>query len=151
MFDFLSQKFSSIFSPLRDSRKLTENNIQEALGQVQEALLEADVPYNVVQHFIQSLKDEVIGQRVAAALKPSEQLLKIVQDKIIAFLGGDSGLFTFSFPSVVMVMGLQGSGKTTTVGKLAYKIKKDAAKVNREKKDPYCFGRFLPSCCDRPA
>lgn len=134
MFDFLSQKFSSLFSRLEGAQKLTEANIQEAIDQVQEALLEADVPYNVVQSFTQLVKSEVVGNKVVASLKPSEQLLKVVQDKIITFLGGDVSSFSFSFPSVVMVMGLQGSGKTTTLGKLAYKIKKDTEKERTAKK-----------------
>src|SRR5437762_2081249 len=93
MFDFLSQKFSSIFSGLESAQKLTESNIQEALGQVQEALLEADVPYSVVQTFIASVKNDVIGREIVASLKPSEQLLKVVQTKIVEFLGGDDASF----------------------------------------------------------
>jgi signal recognition particle subunit SRP54 len=133
MFDFLSQKFSSLFSGLNET-KLTEKNIQDALVQVQDALLEADVPYNVVQSFTQSLKDEVIGQKITASLKPAEQFLKIVQDKIIIFLGSEASTFAISYPSIVMVMGLQGSGKTTTIGKLAYKLKKDAEKEGKTRK-----------------
>lgn len=130
MFDFLSQKFSSLFSGLESTKKLTEQNIQEALETVQEALLEADVPYGVVQTFIASVKNDVVGQKIVGALKPAEQLMTVVQRKIIDFLGGDDATSSFSFPSTVMVMGLQGSGKTTTIGKLAYKIKKDAEKNN---------------------
>jgi signal recognition particle subunit SRP54 len=128
MFDFLSQKFSSIFSHLDDSKKLTESNIQEAIVQVEEALLEADVPYGVVQTFIQSVKNDVVGQKIVGALKPAEQLMSVVQNKIIDFLGGSDAAFSFSFPATIMVMGLQGSGKTTTIGKLVYRIKKDADK-----------------------
>lgn len=134
MFDFLSQKFSSLFSGLEGSKKLTEQNIQETLDMVQEALLEADVPYNVVQTFIASVKQDAIGQKVIGALKPAEQLMSVVQHKIVDFLGGDNAEISFTSPSIVMVMGLQGSGKTTTVGKLAYKIKKDAEKSNITKK-----------------
>lgn len=134
MFDFLSQKFTSLFSQLEGADTLTELTVQETLNNVQEALLEADVPYQVVRSFIQAVKDEVLGSKVVGSLKPAEHLLKIVQDKIVAFLGDEAALFQASFPSIVMVMGLQGSGKTTTVGKLAYKIKKDAAKNNQTKK-----------------
>ncbi len=134
MFDFLSQKFSSIFSGLEGAKRLTEGNIQESLNQVQEALLEADVPYNVVQTFIAAVKNDVIGREVIASLKPAEQLLSIVQAKIVEFLGGDNASFSLSFPSIIMVMGLQGSGKTTTIGKLAYKIKKDAQQSGKSKK-----------------
>lgn len=126
MFDFLSQKFSSLFSGLSDAKTLTEQNIQQALETVQEALLEADVPYGVVQTFIESVKADAVGQKVIGSLKPAEQLMSVVQHKIVDFLGGADTKESFFSPSTVMVMGLQGSGKTTTIGKLAYKIKKDA-------------------------
>jgi signal recognition particle subunit SRP54 len=134
MFDFLSEKLSSLFSGLGDAKKLTEQNIQDALETVQDALLEADVPYGVVQTFIASVKTEAVGQKVIGSLKPAEQLMSVVQRKIIDFLGGDSASSSFLYPSTVMVMGLQGSGKTTTIGKLAYKIKKDAEKNKITKK-----------------
>lgn len=134
MFDFLSQKFSSLFSHLSESKTLTQDNIAQTIDSVQAALLEADVPYNVVVQFIESVKNEVIGQKIINKLKPAEQLMKVVQDKLIDFLGGQDKAFSFSFPATIMVMGLQGSGKTTTIGKLAYKIKKDAEKNNNAKK-----------------
>src|SRR5579872_2078618 len=115
MFDFLSHKFSSLFSRLESSKTLTESAIQETMDQVQEALLEADVPYGVVQSFTQGVKDEVVGSKAIGSLKPSEQLLTVVQKKIVDFLGGDVSSFEIAFPSIVMVMGLQGSGKTTTL------------------------------------
>jgi signal recognition particle subunit SRP54 len=130
MFDFLSQKFSSLFSALGDSKKLTEQNIQDTLMSVEQALLEADVPYGVVQTFIAAVKQDVVGQKIVGALKPAEQLMMVVQRKVVEFLGGSDAAFSFSFPLTVMVMGLQGSGKTTTIGKLAYKIKKDTAQNN---------------------
>lgn len=113
---------------------LTEDAIQHALDTVTESLLEADVPYSVVQEFIASVRSEVVGQKIMSALKPSEQLMKVVRDKINDFLGGKDMSFSLSFPATIMVMGLQGSGKTTTIGKLAYKIKKDAEKNNSAKK-----------------
>ena len=134
MFDFLSEKFSSLFSSLSESSSITENNIEETLCAVEAGLLEADVPYGVVQQFVESVKKEVVGQKVIAQLKPAEQLMKVVQDKIIDFLGGQERAFSLSFPATIMVMGLQGSGKTTTIGKLAYKIKKDTEKNNQIKK-----------------
>lgn len=134
MFDFLSQKFSSLFSGLGDAKKLTEQNIQEALETVQEALLEADVPYAVVQTFIASVKNDAVGQKVMGALKPAEQLMMVVRSKIVEFLGGNDASNTFSYSATIMVMGLQGSGKTTTIGKLAYKIKQDAEKNRVTKK-----------------
>jgi len=134
MFDFLSQKFSSLFSSMENNYQLTESSISDTLAEVHNALLEADVPYDVVESFTQSIRQEVVGYEPIAGLTPSEQLLKIVQEKIILFLGGESITTQFTFPSVIMVMGLQGSGKTTTLGKLAYKIKKDAEKESISKK-----------------
>ncbi len=134
MFDFLSQKFSSLFSQLEESKKLTEGNIQEALITVENSLLEADVPYGVVQQFIESVRKEVVGQKIIAKLKPVEQLMKVVEDKIIEFLGGQDMAFAFTFPATIMVMGLQGSGKTTTIGKIAYKIKKENEKAGKAQK-----------------
>ena len=135
MFDFLSQKFSSIFSKLTGKAKLTEENIEEALQKVQDALIGADVPYDIVQEFTQSVKTEVLGQKVTKALKPGEQFIKIVHERLLAFLGGDGGTtFSFQIPSVVMVMGLQGSGKTTTLGKLANYVQNQAKKRGKNRK-----------------
>jgi signal recognition particle subunit SRP54 len=135
MFDFLSQKFSSFYSYLTGQHKLTEKNIDEALIKVQDTFLEADVPYAVVQDFITHIKQEVVGQKVFASLKPAELLMKIVHDKVLLFLGGASGVdFNFQIPSVIMVMGLQGAGKTTTIGKLVYYLKEQAQKKNKTRK-----------------
>lgn len=134
MFDFLSQKFSSLFSAFGESSTITEHDIEQTLQSVEASLLEADVPYAVVQSFIASVKNEVLGQKIIGSLKPAEQLMKVVEDKIVEFLGGNDKPFMLSFPAKIMVMGLQGSGKTTTIGKLAYKIKKDAAKEGQSKK-----------------
>lgn len=136
MFDFLSQKFSSFYSYVTGQNKLTEKNIDDALGKVQDSLLEADVPYSVVQDFIAQVKQEVIGKKVFAALKPAELLMKIVHDKILNFLGGASGGIDFAFqiPSVIMVMGLQGAGKTTTIAKLVNYLKEQAQKKNKSRK-----------------
>ena len=134
MFDFLSQKFSSLFSRLSDTQVLSQADIQEAVDAVQAGLLEADVPYNVVQQFIASVKSEVVGQKIIGKLKPAEQLMKVVHDKVAEFLGGQEQSFIVNAPATIMVMGLQGSGKTTTIGKLAYKIKKDSEKAGNLKK-----------------
>lgn len=123
MFDFLSSKFSSIFSKISAQKTFTEQNMQQILAQISDALLESDVPYNLVQEFIASIKQEVEGQKITTSLKPGEQLLKLTHDKIIAFLGGKQETIIFKPKSVVMVVGLQGSGKTTSVAKIAAKIK----------------------------
>lgn len=136
MFGFLTQKFSTIFSSLTGKSRLTQENLAMVLEQVKESLLEADVPYDTVQGFIDDVSKEVVGQKVIASLKPSEQFVKIVHDKMISFLGGQylQESFTFQIPSIVLVMGLQGSGKTTTIGKLAYFIKHQAEKRGKSRK-----------------
>jgi signal recognition particle subunit SRP54 len=124
MFDFLSSKFSSIFSRIAGQRTLTADNMKQILDQISDALLESDVPYNLVQDFVTSIK-QAEGKKIIADLKPGEQLLKLTHDKIIAFLGGKQHPINFEPKSVVMVLGLQGSGKTTSVAKIAARIKKE--------------------------
>ncbi|PKN03644.1 signal recognition particle protein [Candidatus Dependentiae bacterium HGW-Dependentiae-1] len=122
MFDFLSKKFSSIVASLSGQSKLTEKNIIQSLEQIKQALLEADVPYQLVDQFVVSIKDEALGQKVFASVKPGDQLVKLVHDKLVLFLGEQQALFAPKYPAVVMVMGLQGSGKTTTLAKLAHRV-----------------------------
>lgn len=137
MFDFLSNKFSNLFSRLTGQNKLTEHNMQETLQKVKDALLEADVPYQLVETFLKEVSDEVVGQKVlTASLKPGEHLIKIIHDKLVNFLGGTAGpeMITFQIPSIIMLMGLQGSGKTTTIAKLAYFVQKQAEKRGKKRK-----------------
>ena len=136
MFDFLSKKFSTIFNSITGSDKLTEAQAAQALNQVQEALLEADVPYNVVQEFTEQVKQETVGKKLESSLKPAEQLMKIVYDKVLSFLGGQSSDvdFVFNIPSIVMVMGLQGAGKTTTIAKLVNYVHEQAAKRGKKER-----------------
>lgn len=135
MFDFLTNTFSSLASKLTKQATLTEQNIQETIQKIEESLLEADVPYALIQEFIASVKAEVLGKKVLGSLKPGEQLVKVVHDRLLHFLGGkETTPFTFQMPSVVMVMGLQGSGKTTTLSKLAYKVKKQAEEKNKSRR-----------------
>lgn len=135
MFDFLSNKFSSIFSHLTGKGKLTESDIDQVLAQVKDALIEADVPLVLVQTFCDDIKKEVAGQKVLASLKPSEHLIKVVHDKLKSFLGGqDTVPFTFQLPSIVMVMGLQGSGKTTSIGKMAHLVSSEAKAKGKDRR-----------------
>lgn len=135
MFDFLTNKFSTIFSKITGKGSLTESDVNEVLAKVKDALLEADVPFSLVQTFCDDIKKEVIGQKVLASLKPAEQLIKVVHDRLKSFLGGqDSVPFNFQLPSVVMVMGLQGSGKTTSIGKMAYLMKSEAQAKGKERR-----------------
>lgn len=133
MFDLLSQKFSAIFSRFQGNQ-LTERSLDEAMGKIRDALLEADVPYDTIETFTQEVKKEVLGQKLVHTLKPSEQLVKIVHDKLVSFLGGSATAgFSFQLPATIMVMGLQGSGKTTTIGKLAQLMKEQAAARHKKR------------------
>jgi len=136
MFDSLSEKFSSLFSSLTSSGKMTEKNVEDILNQVRDALFDADVPYDVVHAFLQEIKGDVIGKKIFSSLRPSELFMKVVHDRMSAFLGGQGteAAFTFSIPSTIMVMGLQGAGKTTTVAKLAHFIKDQAAKRGKKRR-----------------
>jgi len=136
MFDFLSKKFSALFSTLTGQSKLTQSNIDETLIKVHEALLEADVPHKVVVDFIESLKTEIMGKKVLESLKPAEQLMHIVYEKMTQFLGGSAAEvgFTFQIPSTILMMGLQGAGKTSTIGKLAAFVKEQAEKRGKKRR-----------------
>ena len=138
MFDFLSSKFSTIFTALRGEKRLTQEVADQTLEGVKDALIEADVPYGVIQDFIAEIKKEIEGKKLIGSLRPQEQLMKIVHDKLVHFLSGglpqrDTAL-AFDIPSTVMVMGLQGSGKTTTVAKLAHYLKENALKRGKERR-----------------
>jgi signal recognition particle subunit SRP54 len=136
MFDFLSKKFSSLFSGITGQSQLTGETIDQVMSTVTDSLLEADVPYDVAQAFVQEVKEGVSGKKLEAKLKAEEFLTKVVYDKLLGFLGGQSSdsVFTFQIPSVVMVMGLQGSGKTTSVAKLAHFIVTSAHKRGKKRK-----------------
>ena len=134
MFDFLAQKFSGIFGRLTNKGKLTEENIKEALSTIRTALLDADVPLNIVESFLAEVSKEASGTTVATALNPGQQFTTMVYRKLVSFLGGTSTLLpTFQIPSVIMVMGLQGSGKTTTIAKLASYLAKLAAQRGKKR------------------
>lgn len=123
MFDFLSQKFSAVFSRLVGTGHLSEKNMQESLDKVRDSLIEADVPLTVVDGFIAKIAQEALGQRILKSVKPGEQFVKIVHERLIDFLQGENGgsqPFSFQIPSVVMTLGLQGAGKTTAIAKLAH-------------------------------
>jgi signal recognition particle subunit SRP54 len=126
MFDNLTDKLQRVFKNLRGQGTLTEENIGEALGEIRVALLEADVNLNVVKDLIEHIRAKAVGAEVLTALSPSEQVIKIVRDELIEILGRDTARFKFASqpPTVILMAGLQGSGKTTTSGKLAAWLKK---------------------------
>jgi signal recognition particle subunit SRP54 len=121
MFESLSDKLKRTLKNLRGEGVLTKDHVDAALREIRLALLEADVNYKVAKDFIASVKAKAEGQQVWLELKPSEQVVKIVFDELVELLGGTSSrlVFTKSSPNVVMIVGLQGSGKTTSTGKIA--------------------------------
>jgi signal recognition particle subunit SRP54 len=121
MFESLSDKLKRTLKSLRGEGVLTKEHVDAALREIRLALLEADVNYKVAKDFIASVKDKAEGQQVWLELKPSEQVVKIVFDELVELLGGQSSrlVFTRTSPNVVMIVGLQGSGKTTSTGKIA--------------------------------
>src|SRR5215468_10179516 len=121
MFESLSDKLKRTLKNLRGEGVLTKEHVEAALREIRLALLEADVNYKVAKDFIASVKEKAEGQQVWLELKPSEQVVKIVFDELVELLGGTSSrlVFTKSSPNVVMIVGLQGSGKTTSTGKIA--------------------------------
>ena len=128
MFDSLSEKLQGIISRTRN-QELTQDNMQEALREIRRALLEADVNLRVVKSFISSIKDKAEGEKVLEGVDPSQQLVKIVYDELVNLLGKEQKPLDFSGnPNLIMMLGLQGSGKTTSSAKLAVKLKKDGRK-----------------------
>ena len=121
MFENLSEKLQRVFKDLRGEGKLTEANIQDALKEIRRALLEADVNFKVVKQLIENIRVKALGQEVLTSFSPTEQVVKIVKDELIRILGSTESKLRFanSPPSVYMIVGLQGSGKTTSTGKLA--------------------------------
>ncbi len=124
-FESLSDKLSSIFKKLRGQSRLTEKNMEDMLKEIRVALLEADVNFRVVKEFTNNVKEKAIGQDVLSKLNPSQMIVKIVHDELVELLGSDDSEIHYqnNRPTVIMMVGLQGSGKTTSTGKLAYLMK----------------------------
>jgi signal recognition particle subunit SRP54 len=142
MFDSLSDKLDAVFKRLKGHGTLTEKNISEGLREVRMALLEADVHFKVVKQFIGDIKERALGQEVMNSLTPGQQVVKIVNDELTRLMGGRSEQLNLSgsHPVAVMLVGLQGSGKTTSAGKLAVHLRKQGRK-------PY----LVPADVYRPA
>jgi len=130
MFDNLSDKLNAVFKQLKGHGKLTEKNIEEGLREVRMALLEADVHFKIVKKFIADVKERALGQEVMASLTPGQQVIKIVGEELTELMGGrlENLDLSGSYPVSVMLVGLQGSGKTTTAGKLAVFLRKEGRK-----------------------
>src|SRR6476620_5348922 len=127
MFENLSEKLQRVFKNLRGEGKLTAENMETALREIRVALLEADVHFRVVKQLIERIKEKAMGQEVLASLSPGQQVSKIVHDELVHILGTHQAKLRFANepPSVVMIVGLQGSGKTTSTGKLAKYLSKN--------------------------
>ena len=129
-FEGLSSKLQDITKRLRGKARITESDLKEMLREVKLALLEADVNYMIVKEFIASVQEKALGQDVLKSLTPGQQVIKIVKDELVELLGGTESKinFTPNPPTVIMLVGLQGSGKTTTAGKLANLLRKQGKK-----------------------
>ena len=126
MFDSLSDKLQDIIKRTAGQKELTPDNMQDALREIRRALLEADVNLRVVKAFISNIKDKAEGENVLSGVNPSQQLVKIVHDELVELLGKELKPLDFSgHPNLIMMLGLQGCGKTTSSAKLAVKLKKD--------------------------
>jgi len=142
MFDSLTDRLDGVFKKIRGHARLTEDNVQEALREVRLALLEADVNFKVVKDFVERVRSQAMGQDVLKSLTPGQQVVKIVHDELIELLGGQAtALDLKGRPAAIMMVGLQGSGKTTTSAKLALRLRRDL------KKKPY----LVPADVYRPA
>ena len=139
MFDNLSDKLQRVFKNLRGEGKLSAENMDEALREIRVALLEADVHFKVVKQFIEQVKLKAMGEEVLTALSPGQQVVKIVRDELTKMLGTHQSKLRFANepPTVILIVGLQGSGKTTSTAKLARFLTKEGSKPQLVSVDVY--------------
>ena len=125
MFEYMGDRLSNAIKNIKGMGRITEENIGDAMREIRMALLEADVNYEVVKEFIKNVKEKALGLEVKKTLKPEELFIKLVKDELVSLLGGDFvPLETGKNPTIIMMVGLQGSGKTTTTGKIANLVRK---------------------------
>ena len=126
-FEGLSEKLNKVFKKLKSRGKLTESDVKEAMREVRLALLEADVSYKVVKDFVKSVTERAVGEEVLASLTPAQQVIKIVNEELVSLMGNSNARINMASkpPTVIMMCGLQGSGKTTHAAKLAKLLKKE--------------------------
>ena len=143
-FDSLSERLQGTLKKVSGQGRLTEKNMEEMLSEIRLALLEADVNFQVVKEFIAATKEKALGQDVLGSLKPGQVVVKIVHDELVSLLGTSVAEVDFDKkPTVIMMVGLQGSGKTTSSGKIAKLITKKYGK----KTIVGCCRYLSPSCC----
>lgn len=128
MFEYLGDRLSSAIKNIKGMGKITEDNIDGAIREIRMALLEADVNYEIVKEFTNNVKLKALGLEVSKSLKPEEVFIKLIKDELVSLLGESEDLYVSGNPSVLMLVGLQGSGKTTTAGKLALFLRKKYSK-----------------------
>src|SRR5882672_8334455 len=125
MFDSLSSKLQNAFRNPRGLGKISESNVTDALREVRMALLDADVNFQVARDFIERVKTKAVGQEVIQSIQPGQQIIKVIQDELVALLGSsNASLALTGDPACVLMVGLHGSGKTTSSGKLARLLQK---------------------------
>ena len=125
MFEYMGDRLNNALKNIRGLNKITESNIDAAMREIRMALLEADVNYKVVKEFVANVKEKALGMDVGKGINPDELFIKIVRDELVELLGEDeSSLNMSSNPTIIMLCGLQGSGKTTTAGKIANFVRK---------------------------
>ena len=138
MFGHITERFESILRNVRGLGKITDKNINDTVREVRRALIEADVNFNVAKSFVNNVHDKAQGTKVLKLVKPGQQFVKIIRDELVILLGTDSkDLVLKNNPAVILLAGLQGSGKTTTAGKLAYRLQKSGKSVLMVAADVY--------------
>ncbi len=139
MFENLSEKLENIFKKLKGRGMLTEENVNASLKEIRMALLEADVNFKVAKDFVEDVRSKAVGKEVLESITPGQQIVKIVHDRLVELMGGTSSSIKFGsrIPSVIMLVGLQGCGKTTTAAKLALLLSQERKKVCLVSADVY--------------
>ena len=138
MFGHITERFESILRNVRGLGKITDKNINDTVREVRRALINADVNFNVAKSFVNNVHDKAQGTKVLKLVKPGQQFVKIIRDELVILLGTDSkDLVLKNNPAVILLAGLQGSGKTTTAGKLAYRLQKSGKSVLMVAADVY--------------
>ena len=138
MFGHITERFESILRNVRGLGKITDKNINDTVREVRRALIDADVNFNVAKSFVSNVHDKAQGTKVLKSVKPGQQFVKIIRDELVLLLGTDSkDLVLKNNPAVILLAGLQGSGKTTTAGKLAYRLRKSGKSVLMVAADVY--------------
>jgi len=138
MFSHITERFESILRNVRGLGKITDKNINDTVREVRRALIDADVNFNVAKSFVNTVHDKAQGTKVLKSVKPGQQFVKIIRDELVILLGTDSkDLVLKNNPAVILLAGLQGAGKTTTAGKLAYRLQKSGKSVLMVAADVY--------------